>query len=137
MEQDNKYYIPEIEEFHIGFAYEYLTNGDDWIKHTISCKTDLIECILDLEENNIRVKYLDREDIESFGFVEEIFKSENVTYLKKDSCVIIIDNLVKNLFIGLIDPYAVPPKKYIALFNGTIKNKSELKRILKQLDIIK
>ena len=79
---ENKYYKPTIEEFHVGFEYEYWdTLGDghyDWFEgtyyymkqtdkpknggHVVWSIDSLIKAINDLE---IRVKYLDREDIES------------------------------------------------------------------------
>ena len=63
----NKYYTPSIEEFHVGFECE-IKIGDHWKN---------IKAIEDIEEmliygipkpNNSRVKYLDKDDIESLGW---------------------------------------------------------------------
>lgn len=93
---EDKYYTPKIEEFHIGFecevfgtSYQYpvtLVSANiikvlgepvmvqDWDK--VVCEWDDLELVYDDWEheydnfkNEYRVKYLDREDIESFGFV--------------------------------------------------------------------
>lgn len=96
---ENKYYTPTIEEFCVGFEYEYkekkvwkkdeldisgMTSGDCGADHYVENDIDFI---LDkLKSNDIRVKYLDREDIESFGFKfnEEKTKQESgyITYTK-------------------------------------------------------
>ena len=76
-----KYYTPEIEEFHVGFEYEalwsegYAGNESGWNKCTVRPTTDL-EHIYDVLSNEIlqndidalRVKYLDEEDILACGW---------------------------------------------------------------------
>jgi len=68
----NKYYTPTIEEFHVGFEYEYQDgvdkdNKDVW-KKTICTKSDFRYLSKTKIKDFRRVKYLDREDIESLGF---------------------------------------------------------------------
>ncbi|NRA77284.1 MAG: hypothetical protein HRU18_03665 [Pseudoalteromonas sp.] len=125
----NKYYTPEVEEFHVGFEYQVL-DGDVWINEVVGLdNTGDLEFLKDLIiEESCRVKYLDREDIESLGFV---------TYMKsvKDSFKLgstVIRLKVEQILIFRYDEYTIDE----LLFKGTIKNKSELKRILKQLNII-
>jgi hypothetical protein len=67
---DNKYYTPKVEEFHVGFNYELLILDDiQWWKETIVRKDNRFDCFDDyLNEKRIRIKYLDKEDIESLGF---------------------------------------------------------------------
>lgn len=65
MEQ-SKYYTPQIEEFRVGFEYEY-QSYNDWIKRTLK---DFEEIITSIDLHNkfvipFRVKYLDAKDIES------------------------------------------------------------------------
>ncbi|MHA2182983.1 MAG: hypothetical protein ACXAAH_16305, partial [Promethearchaeota archaeon] len=81
MEKD-KYYTPTIEEFHVGFEYEYSVSGDEGTWETTSLNGDFYEkehevTYLPMRIRNsntkihagrVRVKHLDREDIESFGF---------------------------------------------------------------------
>jgi hypothetical protein len=131
---ENKYYTPEIEEFHVGFEYEgesYISGR--WIKHTLSEGDHL-----DIEKiyKTARVKYLDREDIESLGFEELETMLSNppiYRYGNKDTGVTL--NL-RNQKVGI----TIPEREravggYRTIFEGTIKNKSELKKLLKQLGI--
>lgn len=55
-----KYYTPSLDEFHNNFNYEELVNGE-WLPTEFGLKTRF-----NLSE--VRVKYLDRSDIESMGF---------------------------------------------------------------------
>lgn len=138
MEKD-KYYTPSIEEFHVGFEYERLESHrvyyqdnapikQSWNKKKWSSKETRIgnlECMITAKE--IRVKYLDKEDIESLGFeyirkdIERIvfhYKSYKLVLFKNNNHILISD-----------DPYSA------FLFKGIIKNKSELKKLLEQLNI--
>jgi len=63
-----QYYTPTIEEFHIGFEFE-MTDTQEKVVFTTNCPYP-IEIIEDfIIRKLVRVKHLDREDIESFGFV--------------------------------------------------------------------
>lgn len=69
---NSKYYIPKIEEFHIGFIYEYLyetnVNSKRWKTEEV-IDTDLLAVFKeDIINNKVRVKYLDLEDIKGEGF---------------------------------------------------------------------
>src|SRR5690606_29619740 len=73
-----KYYTPEIEEFYVGFEYERFipksnsTEEECWEKLSMSINyLSLEELDNEIIEKEIRVKYLDKEDIESFGFKHE------------------------------------------------------------------
>ena len=62
-----KYYIPEIEEFHVGFEVETMSSKtNDWVNYTITVD----DCLgtWDIFLTKTRIKYLDREDIESLGW---------------------------------------------------------------------
>lgn len=128
----NKYYTPSIEEFHVGFECEEFVSNK-WKKLLITqfCDLDLIECEIEQDTNNVRVKYLDREDIESLGFV----------FLKSTSKTLIQYSLGTYLLYEIKNTNSIRIKEIIdvgetaILFHGTIKNKSELKRVLQQLGI--
>lgn len=130
---ETKYYTPEIEEFHVGFEFEFFNNKgkiffvtekeNEWIKTNmpytgiLSEPNNLRKLILD---NQVRTKHLDREDIESLGWSEEglsYFTNGNFVISLKQESIYIYNE--KNIF----------------LFQGNIKNKSELKTLLKQLNI--
>ena len=140
LKEYKKYYTPNIEEFHVGFEYEYLTNGDEWVKHIINNKADLIDCIEDIKESKIRVKYLDKEDIESLGFGKMDFSFyQNFIRFKRGRFDIYMSLIHADKTKVLIfrKDYSVYTECHYSkeVFSGTLKNKSELKRLLKQLDI--
>lgn len=149
---NEKYYIPTIEEFHVGFEYETNVFYDhprhpkfkqtEWVSQIVD-EIDEFEDLKDsIESGLIRVKYLDKEDIESLGFkwcssdsrdsiyaVDNIKSFGNVYYYRIIHC-----ESKNNVIIQLmyIEPYLSPK----TVFNGTIKNKSELKKVLIQTKVI-
>lgn len=149
--ENNLYYTPTIEEFHIGFEYEYM-NGDLWEKSKITIQ-DYKSDGPDYERSDswfqeeilggirtIRVKYLDREDIESLGWIHDI----NMSELEYESFYIEPGYDEKNKFIQYSLQNYKNGKVYLdkCINSGlheigflTIKNKSELIKLMKQLDI--
>ena len=129
MKEESKYYTPTIEEFHVGFGYEWLNDDNEWVKED----TPIEITVEGYEEQayGLRVKALDREDIESLGWERTIAdkvyrKGRFLLYYHEDGddgCVLISENKTNSILKGE------------RLFFGTIKNKSELKRILNQLEI--
>jgi len=162
----SKYYTPSIEEFHPGFEYEALwgienINGE-WLKETFSSA----QSTKDLEEI-YRVKHLDQEDIESFGFIDisrtrgnydssdvredkvYLLNQELLSIKESDERIRIILRIMKNGQIRIQKRYyytvgqaAYPPYgcwRYSwrdHIFIGTIKNKSEFARVLKQVGVL-
>ena len=129
----DKYYTPEISEFFVGFEYEtsYLQDYDTWKKEILEeDDAGYFQSIYfgDAVPTEFRVKYLSREDIESLGFsqidydtyrfgIEEIYLEFNPEYKT------------------FIYSKKYDPIKNNNLFVGTIKNKSELIKLLKQLQM--
>jgi hypothetical protein len=120
---ENKYYRPEYEEFFEGFEYEreepYLGVWDKCIFDGDTPKKHF-----EKYSEEFRVKYLDKEDIESLGFIQgklpyQYFKD---TYRLVD----LGDNKYSISQPNLYDDTD---------FRGIIKNKSELKKVLKMLEI--
>lgn len=126
----SKYYTPRIGEFHVGFEYEAKCPiTEEWTDFKIDLS---FGSLWFASVNNIRVKHLDQEDIESLGF-EYDWANENGFITKdwdgRDLGYKIYTN-------GWTDPYKVDIHKgKEKVFLGTINNKSELKRILKQIEI--
>lgn len=134
---ENKYYTPDISEFHVGFEFESnytLFSADkEWHKVTLimpDCEWFWSEYLEDATESEFRVKYLDREDIESLGWEEK----EPYIFTIKDT------NLIYRLLFTGFDVYRIrifeestPIKQQI--FVGKIRNKSELKILMNQLRI--
>jgi hypothetical protein len=136
MEKD-KYYTPEIEEFHVGFEYESEWGAPDhpraeWHDEVFS-KADSIENLCE----RVRVKYLDQEDIESLGFklVEE---EEGLPPLycnkisEEHSWLLMTQEYDGGTELEVwIASRGFNIKK--GRFEGDIKNKSELKQVLKMI----
>lgn len=134
-----KYYTPSLEEFHVGFEFDGLANLENSIwKPTVFREIDSVSYYR--ERASVRVKYLDREDIESFGFT---YVSSDDHYKSNRRILGCGTGDDRFIYISYSDVHHI---MYIwskenrgveqDLFIGTIKNKSELKTLLKQLNII-
>ena len=91
-----------------------------------------------LKEGKIRVKYLDKEDIESLGFVmkdEDGFNSFLVKDGKYKICNMLKHNACNLNILKRKKQHYIGESKYSVVFTGDIKNKSELKKILKQIGV--
>jgi len=151
--ENEKYYVPSLEEFRIGFEFELLQQGEiygevgytnEYIETSIDDSMDFNN-IWDLfnskKETNVRVKYLDHEDLLSLGFkhiggkmlkdVGQEYKWNNgrywvhLNYTKlSDHCVLKIETSVGQSSI-----------KTLVVHSIGIKNKSELIILMKQLNI--
>jgi len=145
-----KYYTPERNEFHEGFIFEANYKKEGWQKEifgigerSISSVPQLLYQFLDGMplEGNIRVKYLDREDVESLGFeFSENYADRPILgflYESKENkelqYLLYYNVLTNELRIERIFQCGTAKEDY--LFNGFIKNKSELIRLMRQLNI--
>lgn len=128
---ENKYYVPSIEEFHVGFEFEH-DNSREWVKHTLDNSHSLIEVDKDIYINRIKVKYLDKEDIESFGFKVEVLD------LGQDTNDEELDITINNVSVGTFFLDKTVHNCNLKLYNSfyNIRNKSEFKRLLQQLNIL-
>lgn len=138
---ENKYYTPTIEEFHVGFNcyYKAILLDNTWTPVTISYEwmASLFDEIENMDLSLYRVKYLDREDIESLDWeycpnygIEENY---GIMFTKRDpnyegTLNMQLKYWFTNNRLNIYKPGCV-------VFDGTIKNKSELKILLKQLGI--
>ncbi len=131
---DSKYYTPDISEFYVGFEYEkWVTEEQQYITFEVLRVADINNAWIKLKAVGmqgvgweIRVKYLDRKDIESFGFtlVDDI---DDTGYTSFE---------YRNYWLGMKGTEVYIEDDQGMLFYGDIKNKSELKRILKQTRVI-
>jgi len=128
----NKYYTPELEELYIGFEYQQFSHlegkWNDMILDYVHFITILEEEESDWSEHHIRVKYLDREDIASLGFehLGSGWFEKDIYRIRKWS-----EQEIDVYLWHTLD--ASMPEHLI--FRGEIKNRSELKQLLKQLHI--
>lgn len=145
---ENKYYIPTVEEFYIGFEHEILYKGK-FEPLTVTSWPDFEDIHYALNLDSVRVKYLDREDIESLGFkFKESAKSLNDTSSHFFDIYTLANDIQLshyNWYTGSSDTDYIehrgvriiylPDNVDMVMFRGNIKNKSELVKLLKQLGI--
>jgi len=171
----SRYYKPAIEEFHVGFEYEvkqltaikqdFIKSSDikldKWIKLTwdsLSSPENTFNVFLEngeitniLVPDSVRVKYLDKEDIESLGFGYGGKSCPDGTWEKEESVVDTwchyVDTtenkekyyslyLQGNFWYITYTAYQNSVGRTVEqVFRGTIKNKSEFSKVIKQLNI--
>lgn len=156
----DKYYTPSIEEFYVGFEYEaYIPELEVWSKEIFHLNESHINLIKYVDNQNdstlrrVRVKYLNEKDIRELGW------SRDITYYKQQSnseflLSAVIGGIEKNHLVFYIDyfedkhrvntsmynkenNYTIDPRSGTPMFvfSGTIKNKNELKTLMKWLNI--
>lgn len=115
------YYTPNIEEFHVGFEFEKFWYDGSWSREKLEADE-----LADIEDEMLvltRVKYLDQEDIESLGGIQ----LPDTNSFDIGECQIYFQD---HTYIEIYDDCAR------LVFQGAIKNKSELKRVLKQVGVL-
>ena len=147
-----KYYTPESEEFHVGFEYEVLLNSGEWEPLIFQpSDTNFIHRFTEeswfTSEQKSRVKYLDEQDIKELGWT---FKDTVVSPFTGKSLHQF--EIIKEVGFNTGNKYTLCTTDYPSgilissmvygswgevyqEMNLAIKNKSELKRIMKQLGI--
>jgi hypothetical protein len=133
--QDNKYYTPSLYDFFYGLEYEFARYGTTWQKFTFN-EDRAPHVLMNVKETPemFRIPYLQKEDIEAEGFKflarhNGFTGSWREVYKKEDLVLDFCNNQKVTLSNG--QSY----EDYDCYFNGTIKNKSELKRILKMIGV--
>jgi hypothetical protein len=136
---EDKYYTPDISEFYVGFEcefesayqqsdtdFEYYITTKEWLKYILE-RYDQFE-----KYGQLRVKYLDKEDIESLGF--KYIKTHaglNEDYFEHIDKNHYCDYDYDSKYLRI----AINGNGDVTRFSGIIENKSELKKLLKQLNI--
>jgi hypothetical protein len=144
--EKNKYYTPKISELVVGLEVEFDYPEKPFrLNYTIRRASMLYSDengksnIYDIANGNPLVKYLDEEDIISLGFIKEgnhfFFKNTAKEYRKKDENVFKLTFLEKPFNVKtIVLSYLIDGTR--VLFSGNIKNKLELKKILKQTSVL-
>lgn len=161
---DNKYYIPDIKDFHLGYKCEdfnaFIKGNYQYEEITLDENSDWEILMSDQQyvNVNIRTKCLDKEDIESLGFVKqsknwwigyddyllESISGEIGYYLKATLHVDKTDNSAKILlhrYYNCEDFWwkdretALEEGDSKVIFEGYIKSINELKKVIKYLGI--
>jgi hypothetical protein len=153
---ENKYYTPVIEEFHVGMTVQIYDQSTtkmiskvEWHDVVITPnendygrKVGFNRLPKLIANNKVRVKCLNKEDISSFGWV--FYQYSKSTWFEREAIL----NIEGHVFHKITLEYDFSDNKiricafrnndeiYIDIFIGVIKNKSEFKRLLKQLGIL-
>lgn len=158
---EKEYYTPNIDEFYPGVEFEiyhepikWIGSPDKWnkwIKYIFGPKDESlffeditgINYFIEKCPKEIRIKYLDSEDIQECGFIKSV-QSGNL-FLKEECYhfgpkgnktgvgINFYSPLTKcTIFIIHEDSTRIAG---IPIFNGVIKNKFELKKLIKMLNI--
>ena len=135
------YYTPELEEFRIGFQYEWLNEDKEWVK------VDSPEVITpdgyDEQFYGLRVKHLDREDIEGEGWE---FTGRSLDIWFKIPCNETPGGRNKLTHLTMhynLEDHEMKITAFLGdtdegcLFEGFILNLSEFRKLMKQLNIKK
>jgi hypothetical protein len=143
---NDKYYTPNIDEFHVGFEFEFNGSDCNWNRTgfekqvILPTKDEYFDLFTlgwvqriyykpdDPLENWIRVKYLDKSDIEDLGFNSNLELKQHY-YKDKYEIAYREDSHYTQVW------YDPKLKGAMLIFDGYIKNISELKVLLKQLGI--
>lgn len=162
---EDKYYTPKIEEFHVGFEYEYrykssspntsfsingnkidYTTWSEWINHILT-PGDLTPGFdgetSDQDPFNIntginqelRVKYLDIEDCVSLGWDRSMDEPDEWCWSHKGDMDIQLYFDDKTRALLQGVGVTIFANESMPAFSGRVKNKSELKRLMEQLGI--
>jgi len=131
MNNESKYYTPEITEFYVGFECEIqragtwdkfiLTHGEVSMLYTRSFAHK------DNLSNLIRVKYLDLQDIQELGFVFVGQDEVGLFEFRGDEIELYFNPHNQRIII-----FKMP--ELDCIFRGQIKNKSELKKVLEMIN---
>jgi len=133
-ETSSKYYVPKIEEFYIGFEYEYQVRDKTWIKNKLAYEDCMSDYSGEYDKsspypywNKLRVKYLDKEDIVACGWK---YKNNDYYIMNKHDLIFLPK---ENYSVNIFDNF-----DYLdSIFTGRIKNKSELIKVMEMLEIRK
>ncbi len=139
----DNYYLPNLEEFHIGFEYEIKLNSGDWVKHKLTALSELNFEDWSIKQNDVRVKYLDEQDILELGWQKKAKKFDLgvETYVKtidlfgfNNNRIHLLYNInnVWKMLIQNNNSYGTPSVE----IKLNVKNKSELRRLMQQMGIL-
>ncbi len=145
--ENNKYYIPTEEDFYVGATFEKCENPRK-PEELSSWRLITVDNIIDLHHtckyhmcginkySDFRIRYLDKEDIFDVtrGFPEwqSKFDPEDISFINVSFYV---DGVKYELYYTTTDKMLSVQEDDFNLFLGTVKNKSEFKRVLRMLNI--
>lgn len=142
--EESKYYTPKIEDFHVGFQFEEIIFGsnNEWTKVTMTSFKDSYDTKYGvsypegyIQARYIRVKFLDREDIESLGW--NIYDDNQHAYsFEEEFYMEFMETPNGNVSIyrlSLECHYCGHGKRCV--FEGRVKNISDMKKVMEMVGI--
>ena len=147
--ENKRYYKPELKELCIGFKCEYLHDHysgsavpknewrDIW-KEIIFDRQKIVEWLMYEPIHPLRIKYIDKDDIEKLGwkYKDDRGMSENYGYLFQIPQKEFEQGYYKLRFWYNSNRICIDAMQG-KIFDGTIKNKSELIKVMEMLGIKK
>lgn len=146
---NDKFYVPLIEEFHVGFEYEVLSLESDleacvfiYDKEVVNKDINIEGLNQSISINKIKVKYLDKEDILECGWVIVVqsyktMEEGEITYFRYKQYELIKETKDFNTYkeIKYQIKYVNSNTDYYNVYYGEVKNKSILKQLMNNLNI--
>ena len=124
-----KYYTPEAGELTIGMEVELLHSTNGWVKYI---NPDIKPLDANSLKEGVRVKFLDREDIESLGWKLQYSENTMWDYYKKEGTDNVLYHDKKDLITNGVwikwmnhNNSQWHPSRYM------LKNKTELNKLMK------
>ncbi len=137
MTEEQKYYVPEIEEFRFGFEYEIFEDFDhlpkkQWHKQVYGENGTNPENMDFVSENRLkdfRVPFLSHQDIEECGWGNYAAPQGEYDHTWTKG-----NYELKSWFNNEVPTVRISQQR-VMIFHGKIKNKNELQSVMKMLEI--
>lgn len=137
LDQEVRYYTPEIEEFHAGFMYQLVINPCLSIRRIATVATmPEIDASLKLAPETIRVQYLNHGDIMAEGWVGDPYTKQlpfdyyDVYRIKDFRLELHGLSLHNDCDVCIFGKSGI-------LFHGIVKNRSKLKQVMEMVGVTK
>lgn len=126
--ENEKFYVPQIEEFFVGFEFEYMNMYyTNWLRTSWGTALNMSNLQNDIIAGHIRVKRLDKQDLEELGFLS----TEKEYVFKHKQWIIRIVNWCHVNGAAMYLTEYLDAANINIVFKGFARNKSELSKILK------
>jgi hypothetical protein len=143
MVEQDKYYTPTIEEFHVGFEYEWMREGEgatEWTKSVLTMENGPVGDYDAWRVNEYRVKHLNRDDVEvvlnevkveeGIDWVVHRQAPDWVEYRLGKGFGIVFSTKYRRVMIEIHNVHGELGKN-VMVYNMKVKNKSEFRKIYK------
>lgn len=139
----DEYFIPDIQDIHIGYEFEIKSTGGEWIKESLTKEEGVYFAAFTkmIEEGRLRVPHLNKKQVEEEGWkinTPEIWKSNkdnNEFYFEKGNYIAYY-NSNRILALMIRDPL-VEDWSFVDIpcFRGKVKDINTFRYVTKLLEI--